>query len=101
MDPEKKDVADPERVPNAEDQWMCPFCKKKDFYELSQVWSHFDATDECKNWSKSSVLSENYLGTIKYCACSNVDTQNLRFFRCGSYNSQKVHSGNNNDIFRH
>jgi len=40
------DVADPERVPDAEDQWMCPFCKKKDFYELSQVWSHFDATDE-------------------------------------------------------
>ena len=49
VDPERKDVADPERVPDAEDQWMCPFCKKKDFFELSQVWSHFDATDECKN----------------------------------------------------
>ena len=48
VDPERKDVADPERVPDAEDQWMCPFCKKKDFFELSQVWSHFDATDECK-----------------------------------------------------
>ena len=57
MDPERKDVADPERVPDAEDQWMCPFCKKKDFYELSQVWSHFDATDECK--SSPSMKTKN------------------------------------------
>ena len=41
-------MANPERVENRDDQWMCPFCKKKDFYELSQVWSHFDATDPCK-----------------------------------------------------
>ena len=41
-------MANPERVEGREDQWMCPFCKKKDFYELSQVWSHFDATDPRK-----------------------------------------------------
>ena len=41
-------MANPERVEGREDQWMCPFCKQKDFYELSQVWSHFDATDQCK-----------------------------------------------------
>lgn len=23
--------------------WQCPFCQKKDFPELSEVWSHFDA----------------------------------------------------------
>ena len=41
-------MANPERVEGSEDQWMCPFCKKKDFFELSQVWSHFDATDSCE-----------------------------------------------------
>lgn len=23
--------------------WQCPFCNRKDFTELSEAWSHFDA----------------------------------------------------------
>jgi len=45
VDQSRKDEATPLRVDGTDDQWMCPFCKKKEFYELSQVWSHFDATD--------------------------------------------------------
>ena len=51
-------MANPERLEGSEDQWMCPFCKKKDFFELSQVWSHFDATDLCKSFSIKNAVPE-------------------------------------------
>jgi len=38
-----RDTAEPQRIPDRNDVWMCPFCKRKDFYELNQVWNHFDA----------------------------------------------------------
>ncbi|CAH2250199.1 transcription elongation factor SPT6 [Pararge aegeria] len=39
---EKLDQANPVR--NAETGlWECPFCRKNDFPELSEVWNHFDA----------------------------------------------------------
>ena len=58
IEQDKKDMANPERVEGSEDQWMCPFCKKKDFFELSQVWSHFDATDLCKSFSIKNAVPE-------------------------------------------
>ncbi|KAL7027357.1 hypothetical protein ACKWTF_005413 [Chironomus riparius] len=35
------DGANPERDPES-GQWQCPFCVRKDFVQLSDVWEHFD-----------------------------------------------------------
>jgi len=43
---EELDSAAP--VKNAEtDCWQCPFCGRNDFPELTEVWNHFDAVEEC------------------------------------------------------
>ena len=65
IEQDKKDMANPERVEGSEDQWMCPFCKKKDFFELSQVWSHFDATDSCKFLLFSSITLSSFENLLK------------------------------------
>ena len=66
IEQDKKDMANPERVEGSEDQWMCPFCKKKDFFELSQVWSHFDATDSCKFLLLSSITLGSFENLVKW-----------------------------------
>jgi len=47
MKSQNDDLRDPERVEGT-DCWRCPWCKRKDFTELSQVWTHFDTLDNCK-----------------------------------------------------
>lgn len=46
---EQLDGANPERDPHS-NKWLCPFCFRNDFTELSGVWEHFDA-QECPGTS--------------------------------------------------
>lgn len=43
---EELDNAAPRRIDDT-NMWECPFCGKNDFPELTEVWNHFDAVDEC------------------------------------------------------
>jgi len=46
--PEQEELDSAAPMRNAESNlWECPFCGKNDFPELTEVWNHFDAVDEC------------------------------------------------------
>ena len=67
---ELRDTAEPQRIPGRDDVWMCPFCKRKDFFELNQVWNHFDAVGLGKltaryvnsQWVNTSCLGDKCPG---------------------------------------
>ena len=51
----EENLKDPKRVEGT-DCWMCPWCKRKDFTELSQVWTHFDTLDNCRIFKNDHLV---------------------------------------------
>ena len=65
------DVADPKRpmLENGEKSdtyWMCPFCKRKDFTELKDVWEHFDGSNRMSRDVRNPFLKSIFRSSVSW-----------------------------------